>query len=319
MELSEELVGQLTDEAYATLCRNSLTVALATIESEKQEVMTTRPPFGLLATKQTRETFETTLKAVLDNETGIRRRLKQLDLLEPRMKSDVEACLHNHLLTTAGLEYKCCNEACEITDEWSRGISALNEQGVALARDARAVAGAVESTPATAPFGSKKPGAALHAVAHLRATIGAAQVDIATINEINERFLRLISNESADAVQLPAPPAFRDLAWVDTLNLLENAEALGEIRRFETETRAFCISGLNALLAQAEDVRVACQEVRKEILQNTWTKLRAHALAHFVAERDVDEVIAELMNHRAIADIKLAESQGVHNPFAAER
>ncbi len=319
MELSEELTAQLTDEAYVTLCRGSLTAALATIESEKQEVMTTRPPFGMLATKQTRETFETSLKAVLDNETGIRRRLKQLDLLEPRMKEDLEVALHTHLLTAAGFEYKCCNEACEITDEWSRGISALNEQGVALARDARAVAGAIESTPATAPFGSKKPGATLHAVAHLRATAGAAQADIGTILEINERFLRLISSESADAVQLPSPPAFRDLAWVDSLNLLENAEALGEIRRFETEARAFCTTGLNALLAQAEDVRIACQEVRKEILHSTWAKLRAYALGNFVAERDVDEVLAELINHRALADARRVEAQNISNPFTAER
>lgn len=319
MELSEELTAQLTDEAYAKLCRLSLTDALTMIENEKQEVMTTRPPFGLLATKSVRETFETTLKAVLDNETGIRRRLKQLDLLEPRMKEDLEVSLHVHLLTAAGLEYKCCNEACEITDEWTRALSALNEQGVALARDARAVAGAIESTPATAPFGSKKPGATLHAVAHLRATIGAAQADIGTILEINERFLRLISNESADAVQLPSPPAFRDVGWVDGLNLLENAEALGEIRRFETEARAFCTTGLNALLAQAEDVRVACQEVRKEILHQTWAKLRTYALAHFVTERDVDEVIAELMNHRALADVRRIEAQNISNPFTAER
>jgi len=320
LDLPEELIVLLTDEAYATLCRTSLGDALDKNESEKQEVMPTLPPFGMLGSKSARSTFETSLKAVLDNETGIRRRIKQIDLIDPRLKADIEEGIHNFLLSASGVECKCCNEACEITDEWTRGITALHEQGVALARDARAVAGAIESTPANAAMGSKKPGATLHAVAHLRATVGAAQGEITTILEVNERFLRLISNESADAVQLPSPPEFRDLLWVDGLNLLENAEALAEIRRFETEARAFCSTGMKSLLAQAEDVRFACQEARKEILQNYWQKMRAFAMSNYVEERDVDEVLAELINHRAVADAKRA-ADVVHgkNPFASER
>src|SRR5476651_1231056 len=99
LELSGDLIDSLTDEAYSTLCRQSLNAALEQIESEKQQVMTTRPPFGMLATKTARETFETTLKSVLDNETGIRRRIKQLDLIDPKMKADVAESLHLHLLS----------------------------------------------------------------------------------------------------------------------------------------------------------------------------------------------------------------------------
>ncbi|MSU70025.1 MAG: hypothetical protein EXS39_04465 [Opitutaceae bacterium] len=146
------------------------------------------------------------------------------------------------------------------------------------------------------------------------------QIDIAKIHEINERFLRLISNESADAVQLPSPPPFRAVKWVEALTQMANGEGLGELRRCETEAREFCNVGMKALLAQAEDVRVACQEVRKEILVNSWVKLRAYALAHFVVERDVDEVLAELINHRAVADLKKVAAVKVsRNPFAAER
>ncbi|MSU70026.1 MAG: hypothetical protein EXS39_04470 [Opitutaceae bacterium] len=149
MNLPEELTAYLTDEAYSTLCRQSLNEGLENIENEKQEVMMTRPPFGMLATKQARETFETSLKAVLDNETGIRRRLKQLDLIDPKLQTNIQEALHLHLLETSGHEYLSCSKAWEITDEWSHGISALHEHGVAVARDARSLVAVIENTPAT--------------------------------------------------------------------------------------------------------------------------------------------------------------------------
>ena len=55
--------------------------------------------------------------------------------------------------------------------------------------------------------------------------------------------------------------------------------------------------------ATADEVREACVEAGKSLLAAYWTQLRDHAQAHYVQARDVDEVIAELAQHRLAADV----------------
>ena len=74
MNLSDEVIAYLRDEAYAVLCKESLTEAIARIESEKEQIMTTRPPFMMLATKKTRHVFETSLRSALHTEAELRNR-----------------------------------------------------------------------------------------------------------------------------------------------------------------------------------------------------------------------------------------------------
>ena len=75
VQLSAETIACLRDEAYAHLCRQSLTQELERIENEKVEIEATRPPFGVLASKKARETYETSLKSAIHSESEIRHQL----------------------------------------------------------------------------------------------------------------------------------------------------------------------------------------------------------------------------------------------------
>jgi len=57
MSLSSETIALLRDEAYLALCRHALDHAISEAAEKTQQVRQTRPPFGFLGTKKTREIF----------------------------------------------------------------------------------------------------------------------------------------------------------------------------------------------------------------------------------------------------------------------
>lgn len=318
LNLPPELTAQLQDEAYAILCRQSLADALAQLESEKEQIRATRPPFGFLASKKAREDFAAALRQAEENEQGLRSRLEQVEQLDHWLKASLEKQLHKHLANT-NAEYRCCNEACSAIALWESGVQYLREKSIAFARDARAVATAIDAQQ-TAPAiaGRSTFEARLRAIATLRKTVESTESDLADIMEARERFNRLSANQGPDAAQLPKPPVFRTTGWVDRLALLTDVQVYDEVRRAEAEARAFCSNGILALFAQANEVRAACLDARVTVLHKLWNQLRSYAQAHFVFERDVDEVIAELTEHSVGSDLRRRHTFG-GDPFLSER
>jgi hypothetical protein len=82
MELSEATLELLQNEAYVFLCREVVEDTLASLEREKAEIASTRPPFGVLARKETREAFTRSMRTALDNEAALRDRLAQISGIE---------------------------------------------------------------------------------------------------------------------------------------------------------------------------------------------------------------------------------------------
>ena len=76
----------------------------------------------------------------------------------------------------------------------------------------------------------------------------------------------------------------------------------------ETEARAFCAVGMIAVLREGGEVHEACLDAGKIILAKYWRSLRIHAQSHYVQERDLDDVLAELSKHRAAAEVKRRQS-----------
>jgi hypothetical protein len=299
-----EVVSLLQDQAYAALCRESLTEALDEIGREKQQIMSTRPPFGVLGSSQTRETFKTSLRAAMDNEVGLRNRLDQLGQIDTWLKISIEKALQAYLPSLSA-EYRCCLDAEKVVTKWESSLTSLHEMSQALARDAHAVAAALNPVPlpnAPPPPASYIEQTRLRALGNLRITVSALQAGLAEVAEVRQEFTQLC-DAGADGLQLPAPPAFRDVGWVDKVAALGPSQATAESVRCEMEARTFCTDGLKALLRQALEVRAACLEAGQLILAQCWRELLAHARQHFVQERDVDEVIAELSQHRMAAEI----------------
>jgi|GEM_PF-715367 hypothetical protein len=309
MNLPPEITTLLQDEAYATLCHESLTEALARISREKEEILSTRPPFGMLASSQTRQVFQTSLRAALDNEAGLTTRLDQINQIDLWLKSAIEKALSSYL-PTVSVEYRTCNDAALVVTRWEHTIEALHEISLALARDAHAVGAAlnpiaVANTALPTPTLIEQ--ARIRALSNLRATVMALQSGIADVMEVRGQFAELCDTQ-ADGLQLPMPPEFRNLAWVDRLASLSEGQTCAEVLRCETEARAFCAEGIKALLRQGLEVREACFDAAKALLAKYWRELRAYAQANFVQERDVDEVIAELSQHRLAAEASRRQS-----------
>ncbi len=304
MNLPAELTTLLQDEAYAVLCQESLKEALARISREKQEILSTRPPFGVLATSQTREIFQTSLRSAIDNETGLRTRLDQISQIEVWLKSEIERALRTHL-QTASPEFQTCFLAATVVERWERGATSLMDISLALARDAKAVGAALNPVPLPnrpPPSAGAIEQSRLRAVANLRITVLSLHNALAEINEVRDEFRQLCDAE-ADGLQLPELPEFRPLTWVDGLASLSARQTTSETSRLEAEARSFVSGGLKGLLRQSGEVREACLDAGQAILAQYWRDLRTYAQTNLVHERDVDEVIAELGQHRLAAEV----------------
>ena len=298
--LPAAIASLLQDEAYANLCRESLTEELDKIRSAKERILTTRPPFGMLASSQTRSMFRTSLRAALDNEAGLQGRLDQITQIDAWLREDIEKSLQGYL-PSSSVDYRSCLEAIEVVNNWEHAIQALQELAVALARDAHALHVAVKGGSLSPQKPSLMQQTRKRASTHLRATVLAMQAGLGGVQEVRKDFIRLC-DASADGLQLPEPPAFRDAAWVDGLVKLTDTQVVAETLSCETEARAFCATGLIAVLQEGGVVREACTDAGRAILAKYWRQLRAHAAQHYVKERDLDEVMAELTKHRTAAE-----------------
>lgn len=304
MNLPAELVSLLQDEAYSVLCQESLLEALAKLNREKEELLSTRPPFGMLATSHTRQIFRTSMRAALDNEIGLRNRIEQLGQIDVWLKGEIERAL-NAYLPTVSAEFRICEEAAAVVTKWEHAVSSLDEASLALARDTRGVAAALNPMPVpnqAPPTPAAIESARQRSLANLRITIVAIQAGIDEVRNVCTEFAQLCDTR-ADALQLPPPPEFRNLAWVDKLAILPGPQATAEAVRAEAEARAFCSNGIKNLLRQSSEVRDACHDAAKAILAQHWRQLSAYAQANYVKERDLDEVLAELVQHRAAAEV----------------
>jgi len=112
-----------------------------------------------------------------------------------------------------------------------------------------------------------------------------------------------LCDAEADGLQLPELPEFRPLTWVDGLASLSARQTTSETSRLEAEARSFVSGGLKGLLRQSGEVREACLDAGQAILAQYWRDLRTYAQTNLVHERDVDEVIAELGQHRLAAEV----------------
>lgn len=313
--LPAEIAALLQDEAYAVLCRESLTEELGKIQSTKARILTTRPPFGMLGSSQSRNLFRTSLRAALDNETGLQARLDQIGQIDAWLKEDIEKALQNYL-PVGSKDYRICHEACQVVTHWEHAIQALHELAVALARDAHAA-------NVTIKPGSQMKPSLVHqtrqrAITNLRATVLAMQAGVQGVQDVRIEFARLCDTQ-ADGLQLPEAPPFRDAAWVDRLPKLSDSQMCAEASVCETEARAFCATGMIGLLREGGEVHEACIDAGRAILAKYWRQLRVHAQSHYVKEREVDDVLAELTKHRLAAEAKRAQASFETATVAAMR
>jgi hypothetical protein len=120
-------------------------------------------------------------------------------------------------------------------------------------------------------------------------------------------------------IRAPVLPEFRRTAWVSRLAVLPLDQAVIEVTCAEKEVRDFLADGLDLVHARLEVSRDICARLENQALEQYWDQLRAHAQAHYVEERDVDDVLAMLTQRYVSADLARREKELLANPFSTER
>jgi hypothetical protein len=317
MSLPDDVISLLRDEAYLDLCRNALKDAMERLVTEKQQVTETRPPFGILASKKQREEFETSMQTVLDTEAAIEARLGKLEAIERWLKAAIRDRLRDYL-KQASENYRRSGKIAEAVKAWDRLIEHYGEQLLALARNIKNVsvsfAGAVGGMRSA--FGDRA-----QAFAELR--MGADSLDRTAVqlDSLSRTMGMYSANSSYKDVQLMEIPIKGAVSWVDNLALQHDRDALPAAQQMESDARGIVSKKLTELHASAVASLEAIETIDAQELDNYWEVLRAHALAHYVQERDVDEVLNELNERYVVANIerrqRAIESQA--DPYGHER
>lgn len=306
----------LQDEAYLHLCRKAVDHALRDIAAQKNEVESTRPPFGILATRSTREAFQASLENVRNSEAALRHRLGKIDLLENAVKSRLQRELHAYLEQVSG-EYGRSRRVLAVIDGWELLLPTYTEKLKALARELREACQAVQNCTAASRNTYERR---IHALAQLRLAAMSVDAAVSQFAAVTHRLAQARAGLFA-SVALPEPPFARQVEWTDQVIRLGDAEMIFALARAESAVRSLLAEELAPLRAHLARARNLVGDLAYQYLEHYWSQLRAHALAHYVEESDVDDVLARLDERYIAADIqrRMRDLAEVADPYGFAR
>jgi hypothetical protein len=305
MELSRATLQLVRDEAYVALCRDAVQESLKNLQRDKVGLVNSRPPFGVLAPKKTRDAFESSLRTTDDTETALRSRLTRIEKYETWLNRRLSRELGTYL-GAASPEYKRVGEIKQLLKDWENGVTRLlPDTLIAFAREMRGLRLAVST-----PNRIERPAA--HEVTLLYEIAMRVESQLDRLAQI----AAVVNAQALDIaleVRLAPLPMFRRSAWVDWLCAVPLNEALIDLARAEGEIRTF-LNDMQPIYGRLQAGRVSCVQRQENYLQQYWTQLRAHAQSHWVEERDVDDVLNTL-GSRYDADITRRQREVTYNPF----
>jgi hypothetical protein len=257
------------------------------------------------------------MQTVLDTEAAIEGRLGKLEAIENWLKAAIRERLRDYL-KQASENYRRSSKIAEAIKQWDRLIEHYGEQLLALARNVKNVAASFGGGTGggRAAFGDRA-----QYFAELR--MGADSLDRTAVQleSLTRTMAMYAANSAYKDVQLADIPIKGVVGWVDNLALMHDRDALGAAQEMETDARMIVAKKLTEYHASATAALEALKEIENQELESYWEVLRAHALAHYVQERDVDEVLNELNERYVVANIerrqRAIESQV--DPYGHER
>lgn len=317
MSLPEPVILLLQDEAYLDLCRDSVVDALSGIDAQKEEVSSTRPPFGIIASKRTRDAFTSSMQAVLDAEAGLHSRLTKIDVLAEGLKRQLRAAIDAYL-QTALPDYGAGSAILEGFDSWERCLTGeYAEMMKGYARELRVTRTVVQSTPTfTAEVYAKR----IKVYAQLQ--LAAENLDgIGTLLDVSAQQISNLCGTLFAEVQAPPPPFVQQAPWIENIVTYSDADMMLALEERENVVRAHMADELASVRAQVAAARERLGTIAGICLDNYWTQLRTHAKQHYVQESDVDAVLARLEARYITADIRRQRQALVqaNDPYNVER
>jgi hypothetical protein len=310
MELSKATLELLRDEAYVMLCRDTLQERLKVLDHERTVLVNSRPPFGVLGGKKTRETFETSLRATQDTVAALRERL----ILSTKYETWLQRCIRRELaayLESVSAEYQRVAQIRRLLDEWEYCVTRqLPDTLVAFAREMRGF------RLAAAEAGRVEP-ANTHELALLREITIRLEQQHDHLGSVAAAMNGHAMEIGLIEVRVPPLPQFRRAVWVDWLCVIPLEQAIADLTRVETDVRAFLHGGMQPIAGRLQASRVSSVQRQEDYLQQYWDQLRAHAQTHWVEEREIDQVLDTLAD-RYDGDIARRQREVTHNPFLSE-
>ena len=258
MSPSNEITSLLRDEASLALCRKS------------PEDM----PAG----------------AAGSTNDSLKNRLAKVDALADSLKSTLHAKLRDYLQESSH-DYRYGAKVISALNAWEQGVNPYGDCLLAFAHElkhaARALGGSKENLYAS--FDSR-------AKAMSGLSLSAQNVDHASLHldAAAKQLSHGIAGTIYEKVCVLAPPFAGLVQWMERLALLSNFDALVEMQAKEAEVRPLLANKLLLLHSCATTAREAVAEVQRGYFNNYWDTLRRYALANYVNDRDVNEVLAEL-------------------------
>jgi len=285
--------------------------------AEKQQVSETRPPFGILATKKQRDVFESSMQVVLDTEAAIEGRLNKLEAIENWLKGTIRERLGDYL-SQVSENYRRSAKIAESIKSWDRLIEHYGEQLLALARNVKNV-----SVSFAGAQGGVRSAFSDRAQAFAELRMGADSLDRTALQleSLTRSMAMFAANSPYKDVTLAELPLKGIVGWVDNLALMHDRDALSAAQELESDARMIVAKKLNDFHTSARAALEALAAIDVTELDNYWEVLRAHALAHYVQERDVDEVLNELNERYVVANIERRQ-RAIENqldPYGHER
>jgi hypothetical protein len=257
------------------------------------------------------------MQTVVDTEAAIENRLGKLEAIENWLKSAIRERLRDYLRQVSE-NYRRSAKMAEAIKAWDRLIEHYGEQLLALARNIKnvAVSFAGAAGGVRSAFGDRA-----QAFAELR--MGADSLDRTALQleSLTRSMAMIAANTSYRDVRLEDLPIKGVVSWVDNLALQHDRDALPAAQEMEADARAVVSKKLNDFHASAAGALEALTAIENQELESYWEVLRAHALAHYVQERDVDEVLNELNERYVVANIerRQREIENQADPYGHER
>jgi hypothetical protein len=270
---STDIIPLLRDEAYLTLCRKSHDEA----------------PAG--GTPRT--------------EAPLKDRLAKIDVLEDRLKSTLHAKLCDYL-REASYDYRYSTQVISAINAWEQGVNPYGDCLLTFAYElrnaARTIGGSKEKL-----YASFDPGAKAMSVLYLAA--GGLDRAALRLDAANNHLIHGIARTIYEKVRVPAPPFAGMVQWMERLALLSNVETLVAMQAREMEVRPLIANKLLLLHSCATTARETVAEVQRDYCENYWDDLRRYALANYVTNREVNEVLDDITSRYSSTNQQVAPDE----------
>lgn len=304
MSLPDDVIPLLRDEAYVHLCRDALKGAIESVATQKQELSEVREAYGIASGTGEAAASVASMRDLLESEAALETSLAALEAIENCLTPAIRERLGNYL-ARASESYRRGAKIAASISAWDQLLDTYGERLLALARNIKSVsmsfAGAAGA--ARSAFGERA-----QALAELRMSADNLDRTAFQIESLARTVAMFAAGSPYENAVLPELPIKGVVEWVDNLGLRHERDVLAALQDMEHDVRTLVAKKLAYFHGKAASTYESIGVVNNHELEGYWQVLRSHALAHYVQDRDVDEVLSELHERYLVGEVEARQN-----------